>query len=197
MADGAATPMTGLVLAGGASRRMGRDKALLRVDGTRLVDRAVRVLSEVCDTVLLAAGDRRIDVDGATPVADAEGGGPLAGIVAGLELATTPLVAVVAVDMPNADGGVLEQLAALWDGEAGVAPMVGGVVQPLHAVYATAFTAEFRDLLAGGERSPRCALETLGARVVDTAGWSTTVFADNLNSPEDLRRRQAAPTEAR
>lgn len=180
--------MTGLVLAGGDSTRMGRDKATIAVAGVRLVDRAVGVLAEVCVQVLVAARGRVIPDLDATFVADAQGEGPLAGIVAGLQEARTPLVAVLGVDMPHASAGVFRTLAQAWDGGPGVVAEVGGSLQPLHAVYATAFVQEYADLLAAGERSPRQALVTLGATVVSSASLGGSAFAENVNSPADLRR---------
>ena len=86
--------MSGVVLAGGASRRMGRDKALMELDGEPLVARAVRLLSGVCSDVAVASGDgRRLDGAGlgvrqvADVVPDA---GPVAGIAAGLEAGLRP-----------------------------------------------------------------------------------------------------------
>ena len=179
--------LTGLVLAGGQSRRMGTDKATLVVDGRRLVDRAVATLAEACDQVLVAGGTRTIDALDVEQVSD-DGSGPLAGIVAGLRRCTTPLLAVLAVDMPAASADVFRTLAARWSGEAGVAPSVHGVAQPLHAIYAAAHTEGFAALLTAGERSPTRALEQLGALTVDVVDDG---FALNLNWPAD--RRPATP----
>src|SRR2546430_13569094 len=106
--------MSGVVLAGGSSRRMGRDKALMTLGGEPLVVRAVRLLSGVCSDVAVASGDgRRLDGAGlgvrqvADVVPDA---GPVAGIAAGLEAARHALVAVVAVDMPDANPALLALL---------------------------------------------------------------------------------------
>jgi len=80
------TQMAGLVLCGGESRRMGRDKALLVLDGETLVLRVARTLAEVADQVLLAPGTvGRLGVTGYPEVADDPvGAGPLAGMAAGL-----------------------------------------------------------------------------------------------------------------
>ena len=184
--------LTGLVLAGGASARMGADKALIELDGRRLLDIVVDTLAGVCDTVLVAGGSRSLPETGPQLIGDAEGDGPLAGIVAGLRAAKTPLLAVVAVDMPLASGAVLQRLAAAWSGEPAVAPRAGGSIQPLHAIYATDAAEEFAALLAGGEQSPRAAIEVLGGRVVDPSDYdpdgAAGAFWTNVNSPADLRR---------
>lgn len=188
--------MTGLVLAGGRSSRMGMDKALLRVHGHRLVDIAIDRLREVCERVLVVRGSRRIEGLQVEQLSDA-GGGPLVGIVAGLRAATTDLVAVIGVDMPRADPAVLRTLSQLWEGGPAAAPVVGGAVQPLHAVYATAWTSRFAALVAAGERSPRRALAVLEAQLVDDSAWgpvaATADFTRSVNSPEDLAWASAPP----
>jgi len=196
--------MSGLVLAGGASRRMGRDKAQILFDSEPLVIRAVRTLARVCTDVVVASGDgHRLDHLGVTQVADAlPGAGPLAGIAAGLESARHDLVAVIAVDMPAASPAVLAFLAGLWQGEAAVVPVVAGRWEPLHAVWARSAAPGIVACLQAGERRVMDALATLGARLVGEAEWEAAEaseapepngpkprkggFAANLNAPMDL-----------
>jgi molybdopterin-guanine dinucleotide biosynthesis protein A len=196
--------MSGLVLAGGASRRMGRDKAQILFDSEPLVIRAVRRLARVCTDVVVASGDgHRLDHLGVTQVADAlPGAGPLAGIAAGLESARHDLVAVIAVDMPAASPAVLALLAGLWRGEAAVVPVVAGRSEPLHAVWARSAAPGVVTCLEAGERRVMGALSTLGARLVGEAEWEPAEageaaepkgpgrrpgrFAANLNAPMDL-----------
>jgi molybdopterin-guanine dinucleotide biosynthesis protein A len=184
--------LTGLLLAGGHSSRMGVDKALLEFEGEPLARRVARALDAVCDEVLVASGDgRRLDWLELEQVPDVlEDAGPMAGMVAGLERARHPLVAVAAVDMPHASPAVFALLARLREGQAAVVPETLEGLQPLHAVYATTAAAVLRDALERGERSVRLALETLDVRVVPPAEWEaadpTGSFADNINRPQDL-----------
>lgn len=179
--------LTGLVLAGGASRRMGSDKALLDVDGLPLVHHVAQRLATVCTTVLVAAGPRRLpDLPWKQVDDHAAGEGPLSAIIGGLGAATTPLVAVVAVDMPHVEPAVLVSLADAWDGRPAVVPVVAGRPQPLHAVYAVAGLARLAAAFAAGERSVSRVLPRVGALfvTVDDAG----PWADDLDTPEDLGR---------
>lgn len=186
--------LTGLVLAGGRSRRMGTDKAVLVVDGERLVDRALRLLAEVCDHVLVASGDgARLDVDAPQVADDPEVEGPLAGLIAGLAGSPTDDVAVVAVDAPYADPAVLSRCRELRGGAPVAAPVVDGVVQPLHAVWSREALPELRRAAAAGERSPRRLVEELGGRLVTADEWAPVArdggaFAVSWNAPEDLPR---------
>lgn len=171
---------------------MGRDKALIELDGSRLADRALAALDEVCAEVLVASGDgHRLSALGRPQVADVQhDAGPLAGLVAGLEATAHPLVAVLAVDLPWASGAVLARLAADWTGEPAVVPEVGGRLQPLHAVWARAAAPALRVRLEAGERGVVAAAVALGARVVGREVWGAIdpegAFARNVNRPEDL-----------
>lgn len=179
--------MSGIILAGGGSRRMGQDKALLLYEGEALALRAARMLGTLCDDLVLASGDGlRLAGLGLSQVADAVAdSGPLGGIVAGLEVARHPLVAVVAVDMPDLSVAVLGDLAGRWNGRSpAVVPRVGERLEPLHAVYARASAADLRASLEAGERSVHRVLEKLGVQVVGLG--PEAAFARNLNEPGDL-----------
>lgn len=190
--DAAAPTLTGLVLAGGRGRRLGRDKALLEVGGEPLVVRAARRLEHVCERVFIASGDgRRLGELAWEQIADAVvDGGPLGGIVAGLERAAAPLVAVVGVDLPHLNPAVLRRLAGEWRGEGAVVPLVSGRVHPLHGVYATDAAPRLRRLLVSGRRAVIAALSELGARIVGEECWADLdpdgSFVYNINRPTDL-----------
>jgi molybdopterin-guanine dinucleotide biosynthesis protein A len=194
MAPGGAEPggLTGLVLAGGRSRRMGTDKAVLRLDGERLVDRAVRLLGGCCVAVLVASGDGRRLTVAAPQVADEPGvAGPLGGLIAGLDASPTADVAVVAVDGPYPDPAVLALCAALRGTAPVAAPVVDGVVQPLHAVWTRGAVEDLRAAAADGERSPRRLVERLEGRLVTPAEWRPrardgAAFAVDWDTPDEV-----------
>lgn len=179
-----------MVLAGGASRRMGADKALLDWHGRPLVDHVAARLAPACTRVLIASGDGlRLERPGeiADAVADS---GPLGGLLAALEAADAPLLAVVAVDLPHANAGVLSALASVI-GEADAAiPLVDGRLQPLHAVYRTTGAERLRAYLDAGGRAVMGFLDRLSVAEAGPGVWSaadpTGRFAVNLNSPEDV-----------
>lgn len=105
-------PIAAAVLAGGASRRLGSDKALLRLFGGRpLLQVAVEKLAEVSDEVLVVTGtpDRYRSMDvAASLISDRWPGlGPLTGIHAALRAAAAEYVLIIACDMPFLDIGLL------------------------------------------------------------------------------------------
>lgn len=187
--------VAGLVLAGGASRRMGRDKAAIVVGERTLLDRALQTLATFADPVVVAAGPVfRDDVpDDVAQVLDGEAEGPLAGLLAGLQYAseTVPALAVLSVDAPAVPGELYSALLRRWTGEDAVVLVADGHVQPLLAVYATAVTGELRDAVAGGERSPSRWLLGRRVRLVPIGELAeegvATNAARNVNTPEELR----------
>jgi molybdopterin-guanine dinucleotide biosynthesis protein A len=184
--------MSGLILAGGQSLRMGQDKATLVFDGEPLLARVARLLGHACDEILVASGDgTRLEAFGLPQVADVvPDAGPLGGLVAGLERATNPLVAAVAVDMPFVSAPLLRALAHLWTVEDAIVPVTDRGPEPLHAVYARAAAVPLRRRLDDGVFALRRALATLRMRFVDEPVWREADpsggFARNLNAPADL-----------
>jgi molybdopterin-guanine dinucleotide biosynthesis protein A len=187
--------LSGAVLLGGASSRMGRDKAALAVAGVAGATRIALALDALCDEVLLVGG---------TPPADAKGravadpAGPrcaLRGLVAALEAARGERVLVVATDLPLLTDVFLRGLATAAGADA-VVPRPASKAQPLCAVYRRLpVLARAREQLAAGELALHGLLDTLRVtwiegerlRALDPAGTALL----NVNTPEDLVRAEA------
>lgn len=171
---------------------MGRDKALIEIDGIPLWQRQIRVLAELEPAEIFIAGPPR-DTDAtaaytfledATPAA-----GPLSGLAAALCRCVTTRLLALAVDLPNMTVGYLRQLLAQSRDHAGVVPIRGIRYEPLAAVYPKSCLAWVQAML----RQPRCSLQNLCA-VGKAEGWllEKTVAPEddylftNMNTPEDL-----------
>ncbi len=183
--------LTGVVLCGGRSSRMGVDKATIRFEGTTLLARAVARLDEVCHPVLIAPGGTPARITGRPWIVDAvPDAGPLGGVVAALRTSPHRLMAVVAVDLPWMNPQLIRMLADLiGDHDAAVCEARGGV-EPLHAVYAISILAAAEAALAGPDRSLRGLISTANALHVPESEWRgagiSERFALNINTPEDL-----------
>jgi molybdopterin-guanine dinucleotide biosynthesis protein A len=191
MAAHAGTTVAGLLLTGGASRRMGTDKALVEVGGRRLAERAASVLAEVCAPVLeVGPGLWRLRAVREDP----PGQGPLAALGAGAaelsRLGYAGPVLLLAVDMPFVGADLLRLLAAR-PGPPTAVPVADGQPQPLCARYGPEALAEVPRLLAAGERSLRALLAAVEVSWVERGEWEPVggpgAFAD-LDTPEDLAR---------
>jgi molybdopterin-guanine dinucleotide biosynthesis protein A len=184
--------LAGLVLAGGRSNRMGREKALVDFQGQPLVLRVADRMARAADPVLLATGTPgRLGPVGYPEVADvAAERGPLGGLVAGLEASPHELMAVVAVDMPYMSPELMELLASLREDEDAVVPMGITGPEPLHAVYSTSALPAMRHALARGQHGLRRLFADLRVREVLGAEWAhqgvDPRFAFNINGPWDL-----------
>ncbi len=130
-------PMTAIVLCGGESRRFGADKTRQPLGEGSVLERLIMALP--AEWVVVAVGvPRQLSRPVTWAREDPPGGGPLAGIAAGLACATTALVVVVAGDMPFAGSAAVRLVDALVD-EAGVDAVVSldgaGRQNPLLAAY--------------------------------------------------------------
>lgn len=145
--------VTGVVLAGGKSRRLGRPKALERVGGQALISRVCQRLAQVCDgLVVVVAADTDVAAlalpPGTQVVRDLyPDSGSLGGIYTGVEAARHPWALVVACDMPFLSVPLLRHLAMLRTGHDVVAPVIGGFPEPTHALYAKACLGPMRQRL--------------------------------------------------
>jgi molybdenum cofactor guanylyltransferase len=184
--------IAGLLLTGGASRRMGRDKADLVVGGVRLADRGAAVLAEVCEPVLeVGPGWSPLEAVQEDPA----GTGPLAAVAAGGralgDRGHRGPVLVLAVDLPAVEVPLLRFLAT-FPGTGTVVPFVGGHPQPLCARYSAEALATADRLASEGQTSMRALVAALPE--VQWAGprmWgrvaTEAAFVD-LDVPEDLGR---------
>src|SRR5947209_8495270 len=112
-----------LILAGGNSRRMGRDKAALPAGSLSLVEHIARRLGPVVDEVLLSTARRNADGPALPVVIDRYPGmGPLAGMHAGFLAANHPLVWVVACDLPDVEPALGPFLCGLAEAVDAVVP---------------------------------------------------------------------------
>jgi molybdopterin-guanine dinucleotide biosynthesis protein A len=184
---------TGVVLAGGESRRMGRDKLRLMVGGKPLLARVCLALASCCDEILVVGGCAPA---GTRHIPDLRPGrqGPLAGIEAGLLAARHRAVFVAAGDMPLLTGALAGYLLGLLSGGIpAVVPYFEGRLHPLCAAYEREVRSTASAALDRGTRSVHELLGTLsGVRYV--SGEELRQFGDpelllaNVNSPEDLDR---------
>lgn len=188
--------ITGIILAGGRSQRMGRDKAALTIGGEFLLARVVRRLRPAVGAVLVVGPPERAALVPGIPVVadDFPGQGPLGGIATALRATATPYTVVVGCDMPFVRPTLVRFLASLAPGYDLVLPCTDHGAEPLHAVYASACLPAALTCLAGGERAAAALCARVRTRLVapaewapyDPAGWS--LF--NANTAADWQRAE-------
>lgn len=161
---------TAVILAGGESRRMGQDKASLLLGERTLLQSVIATMQPLFAEVIISVRQPRPEIALPQVCDNPLHAGPLAGLVAGLERATTPWVFAVACDMPFITPAVIEYLARQRADRQAVVPIVQGYPQPLAAFYAASCLAVARDCLNGsGKHSLRALLKHLQVRYVNEA----------------------------
>lgn len=185
----------GVVLAGGASTRLGEDKALVEFDGWSLAERAARALAPWCERVLIADAGRGV-LAGHASIRDGKGCGPAAGILGAAAAAPDRSLLVLACDLPLVPASLLEHLASHAQTADWVVPGRRGRLEPLCALYQARALEALADQVSRKILAPHRLRERddLEIRYIDetellTFGDPVEMFA-NINRPEDLRRVQ-------
>lgn len=183
-------PPVGVVLAGGASSRLGRDKALLlAADGRSLVARATALLARVVAEVVVADRGRGY-VPGLPSLADGPGRGPAAALLGTAAARPGRRLLALACDLPGVPAALLAELARTGDWD-WVVPRSGRGLEPLCACYGPRALAALAVQVARGRLAvrelatvPELSLRVLGQEELAAFGDPEALFA-NVNTPAD------------
>jgi molybdopterin-guanine dinucleotide biosynthesis protein A len=184
----------GFILAGGASSRMGTDKARLELDGLNFVERIESALAFITTRASLVGVplERGAAWPALTVVSDVHvKWGALGGLHAALAACEAEWAAVVACDLPFVTGELFVRLASLRENFDAVMPLqADGRLQPLCALYRVSKALpRVEELIANGERRPRALLGLIQTRTVAFEELGDLPGADsfflNVNTPED------------
>lgn len=185
-------PITGVVLVGGRSTRMGRDKALLTLpNGLTLLDQAIATLraARAAEILVSVRPGQTYGRPGTREIADTtENCGPLAGLVAAFDAASTDFIAVLAVDLPAMTPVYLRQLIARCTATRGAVPHQDPFFEPLVAVYPRLAAASARAALTAGRFSLQAWVnELINTAQVQSVAIEPTESAlfTNWNRPKD------------
>lgn len=184
----AKVPLLGLVLAGGSSTRMGRDKGAIEYDGQPAAARCVELLRGYCEEAFVSV--RRDQLDAAPYselpcIADRfDGFGPIGGVLSAMLARPDAAWLVLACDMPNVNG---DTLRALLDGRnplraATCFPASDGGPEPLCTVYEPKSAQYLFDRMSAGDGSLRRMLRTGPAEILDAPDGETLL---RVNSEVD------------
>lgn len=201
----ASKEITGVVLAGGQSRRMGRDKTQIVWNSGTLLSHTIDVLESVAAKVFVVGLPQSQTLGTEVITDEFPGRGPLAGIHAALKHTETDWIFVLAVDLPLVSSELVSFIAA--SGEAGalaVVPRVGNHLQPLCAAYHRRLLPEVERAVVSDDLSVHRLLERVSTGMMEKQlmlkiieekdivrhGFLPEMLA-NVNTPEELERATA------
>jgi len=197
--------ITSIILAGGKSSRMGKDKAGLKLDGRLMILQSIaRKLLTISDEVIVATDGRRYDdliirvkwVDDVYP-----GAGSLVGLYSGLKEASSDYALVVACDMPFLNLELLRYMIALPRDYDILAPRMGDKIEPLHAIYSRNCLTAIARLLEAGHKKimdlyDEVRVRYISQEVIDKYDPEHRSFF-NINTPDQLAEARAIIEESR
>ena len=201
-ADERIAGITGVILAGGESRRMGCDKSLLPVAGARFIDHIYRKMTELFDEVIIVTNSPGLYQDiPCRKVPDIYyGRGALAGIHSGLCHAQNERIFVAACDMPYLNAGLIRTLCQHPDQGEVVIPQSPNGLEPLHALYHKSCLGAIENTLDSGRRRivhffPRVRVSEVAITAVNAVDPQGKSFR-NINTPEEYFECRLSANEA-
>ncbi len=193
-----------IVLAGGRSARMGRDKATLPIGDSSLIERVVAELRRSFSPVVVVAApatERSSPLDrtaaGVILIRDRTAfEGPVGALRAGLAAAGRDCAFAAACDLPMLSARVALALCAMLEDHDAVVPRVGGRLQMLHAAYGLRCVEALAAMERAGERRLHILVERIKARIMEESEMrlidpQLKSFV-NINTPPDYRAARAA-----
>lgn len=188
--------VSAIIQAGGQSRRMGRDKALIDFQGRPILVHVIETLRQLSDDIIVVSNRSEVYAPLAAPfgarvVADYDPPvGPLGGIAAGLAAMKHDLTIVVACDMPFLKINLFQYLLERAAGVDAVVMQTDDWFEPLHAVYRRACLPAIQRRLANGERRVVSFFDDVRTAIIPQAEWRVIDpdgrSMSNLNTPDDL-----------
>jgi len=180
--------ITGIVLAGGKSTRMGSDKGFVTYNNKPFIQHIIDALHPLVDEIIIVSNNPDYDVFNLKRVNDIiEDAGPLAGLYSGLHNSITEKNIVLSCDIPVINQGVLEQLILASNKDIDVVQIKSqGKTMPLIALYNKRCASTCLALLESGERRLRFLINQLKSKTI-VLDDTLEKYTANINSQSDLK----------
>ena len=179
--------ITGIILAGGKSSRMGSDKGFLLLHGKPFMIHIIEALKPLVNAIVIVSNEEAYDKFGYKRVDDIiENAGPLAGLYSGLYHSKTEYNLVLSCDVPLIKTTVLNKLIESFDANFDVIQLLSkNKTMPLIALYKKQCMNKFLELLQNDERRLRFAIEQLNTKTI-TLDVEFDEFVKNINTVQQL-----------
>ena len=184
---------SGAILAGGMSRRMGFNKAFIKIDGIPIIERASRTMAAVFSSPVIIANDTTLYSHLGLPVYPdvIKDAGSLGGIYTALFHSKEEYAFVTACDMPWLDAGCIRRVLENVEGEDCVIPFISGRLHPMHAAWSKNCMKEIENMIDEGnlrinDLLGRLRIKKLGEE--SFKGLPIVRSVENVNTKDDLER---------
>lgn len=180
--------ITGIILAGGKSSRMGTDKGFILLNNKPFVQYSIDALKPLVSEIIIVSDNDDYDVFGLKRISDlTKNAGPVAGICSGLEASITENNLILSCDIPLISSDLLKQLINAIDDTSEIIQIESnGKTMPLIALYKKQVKSVFNDFLKADERRLRIAIKGCRTKniIVDKTHESCT---KNVNTKNELK----------
>ena len=186
--------MTGVILAGGKSKRMGTNKAFMEVNGQRMIDQIADILKDTFEEVILVTNSPteylHLDLRIVTDLIPDKGA--LGGIYTGLFYASSEHIFVTACDMPFLNKGFIDYMVSKAGNFDAVVPLSSDGIQPLHAIYSKRCIGHIEALFELDDLKitsfyPKVRVREISPQEILSFDPKSSLFF-NINTPEDLEK---------
>ena len=184
--------ITGIILAGGKSSRMGTDKGFLMLNNKSFMQHSIDALTPLVSEIIIVSNHNNYDAFGLKRIEDIiEDAGPLAGIYSGLIASKTKYNLVLSCDIPLINSDVLARLISGIDNTSEVIQIESnGRKMPLIALYKKSCETVFKKLLSQGERKLQFAVNQCNVKSISIEA-SENIFTTNVNTNDELKQLKA------
>ncbi|MBL7892897.1 MAG: molybdenum cofactor guanylyltransferase [Bacteroidia bacterium] len=183
--------ITGIVLAGGKSSRMGSDKGMIKLNGKKFIEHIIEALiPNVSDIIIIANNDNYNNLGYKVYEDIIKECGPLGGIYTGLMNSRTESNIIVSCDIPFINSGLIRHIIKNM-GRADISvPVFEGNTEPLCAVYTKGIASKLHDLIIHNELKIHNVLKhfiTTQVHITKTLDFYNNRLLMNINTPEELK----------
>lgn len=186
--------MTGIILAGGKSSRMGFNKAFIDIDGKPIIHRTVNLFKELFDEIIIVT-NTPLEYEGFNIIIASDiykDAGSLGGIYTGLVHASSEFCFVAACDMPFLNKEVISKMMIILNGCSAIVPYIMGRYHPLHAIYSKKCLKPMAEMIKNKDLRITNLFQKIKIKRLEEKDWlsSEPVLSsvDNINTREDLHR---------
>ena len=180
--------ITGIILAGGKSTRIGTDKAFIKLNGITFIEHITKSISPFVSEIIIVSNNTAYDKLGYKRVEDLiKDSGPLAGLYTGLHYSKTAYNLVLSCDVPLVNDRVLNTLIDGIDGTSEVIQLKSlDRTIPLVAIYKKECVTKCLELLNKGERRLRAFVNQLNTKTI-TLKSDLDIYVQNINTLEQFK----------